>query len=509
MKNNGLGSWLARRARMTPWKTAVVLGDEKWTYAELDNRVVRLANGLRSLGIGKADRVGYLGNNHPAFLETLFATGTLAAVFVPLHIRLAPQDLVHVLNHSGCKAVVFGPEAEPIISQIRKGINTESFISVGEGHGHTPGLASLIDGAPSVRIEETVGLDDLAILAYTSGTTGLPKGVMLSHGNLTWNVINLMSCADFLSDDVVLAQAPLFRMGGLGVTVLPGLFKGATIIITPSVVPEDIPGLIERHRVSVLFGAPAYFQALDRALGGRPTDLSSLRFCICGGDTVPESLIQRWLDRGVQFRQGYGLTEAAPVALLLDRDELLSKNGSAGRTMFFSDVQVFRNDLAAAGPGETGELAVRGPNVTPGYWNDSEATRSRISPDGWLHSGDAARMDEDGHVYVFGRMSDSIRLADKIVHPWEIEKTLATHPAIRECAVVGIPRGDRETLAAFVVIHKGQSLSPEALTGFLGQALPAELVPKRIIFLDALPKNPNGKVLRRQLREKEKETLKA
>jgi fatty-acyl-CoA synthase len=501
MNNIGIGSWMARRARMTPWKTAVVFGDETLTYAELDDRIVRLARGLQSLGIRRGDRIGYLGANHPAFLETLFAAGTLAAVFVPLHIRFAPRDLAHVLNHSECKAVVFGPEAEPIIDRIRKDVNTGTYISAGEGHGNIPSLASAIGRAPSTRIDETVGLDDLAVLAYTSGTTGLPKGVMLSHGNLTWNVVNLMSCADFLSDDVVLAQAPLFRMGGLGVTVLPGLFKGATIVITPTVVPDEIPGLIERHRVSVLFGSPRYFQALDEALARRRADLSSLRFCICGGDTVPETLIRGWLDRGIQFRQGYGLTEAAPVALLLDPEELRTNNGSAGRTMFFSDVQVLRSDLTPAEPGETGELATRGPNVTAGYWNDPEATRARISPDGWLRSGDAARMDGDGHVYVLGRMGDGIRLSGKIVLPSEIEKALAEHPDVRECAVVGIPLGDQDAAVAFVALRPGASPSSEALLAFAKDILPAELVPKRFEFLDALPKNPNGKILRRELRQ--------
>jgi fatty-acyl-CoA synthase len=310
-----------------------------------------------------------------------------------------------------------------------------------------------------------------------------------------------MSCSDFISDDVILTLAPLYRLGGLGVTVLPGLFKGATIVVTPETGPAEILDLIERHRVTVLFGAPALFQDLLAVVGERKPDLSSLRFCICGGDTIPDQLVRNWLALGVQFQQGYGLTEAAPLALLLDKHEMLTKNGAAGRSPFFTEVRVVHSDMADVQAGENGEIVVRGPNVMMGYWNEPEMTNATITDNGWLHTGDAARMDSDGHIYVTGRLKDAITSGNQTVFPSEIEKVLIKYPDVIDCAVTGIPVNGTNEITAFVVLSGDATNSVEQLRTYCERELPSEKVPRRFQLIDAIPRNPNGKILRRKLLE--------
>lgn len=501
INNMGLGSWIGRRCRMTPWKTAIVYQDNSWTYEEFQARIGQLANGLRCLGIRYGDRIGYLGPNHPAFLETMFAAGTLGAVFVPLHFRFSIPDLIHVITNSGCSIVIHDPEAATIIASIRPSVSVREYVIVGEKAGESHSLESVCQGQPPSFDDVNIGLNDLCILSYTSGTTGKPKGVMLSHGNLTWNVFNFMSCSDFLSDDVILTLAPMYRMGGLGVSVLPGLFKGATVVVTPRTDPDETLDLIDQHHVTVLFGSPALFKALLNAHKVRKTELSSLRFCICGGDTVPESLIQDWLDLGVQFQQGYGLTEAAPLVLLLDKEEILSKNGSAGRPAFFTDVRVTGPEMDDINEGQIGEIVVRGPNVTEGYWNEPEKTKATITADGWLRTGDAAHLDSDRDIYVIGRIRDAIAIDGQQVFPSEIEKKLNEHPDILDSAVAGFSDQKKNLIVAFIVLKAGAIPSPETLLDFCRDVLSPQLVPDRIEFVDDLPRNPNGKILRWKLKE--------
>lgn len=501
MDNMGLGSWIERRCRMTPWKTAIIHKDNRRSYEEFQARIGQLANGLHCLGVHRGDRIGYLGPNHPAFLETMFAVGTLGAVFVPLHYRFSLPDLIHVLNNSGCSIVIHDAEAAPIIASLRPSVGVREYVMVGDKRGESHSLQSVCQGQSPVFDDISVGLNDLCLLSYTSGTTGKPKGVMLSHGNLTWNVFNFMSCSDFLSDDVILTLAPLYRMGGLGVSVLPGLFKGATVVVTPQVDPDGILDLIDRHGVTVLFGSPSLFRALLDAHKVRKTNLSSLRFCICGGDTVPESLIEGWLDLDVQFQQGYGLTEAAPLVLLLDKEEILSKNGSAGRPAFFTDVRVVDPEMNDIGEGQSGEIVVRGPNVTQGYWNDPTRTEATVTADGWLHTGDAAHLDSDRDIYVIGRIRDAIPIEGQQVFPSEIEKKLYDHPDILDSAVAGFSDQNKNLIVAFIVPKAGVAPSSATLLDFCRGVLPPQLVPDRIIFVDDLPRNPNGKIIRWKLKE--------
>ncbi|MCG6989910.1 MAG: AMP-binding protein [Gemmatimonadetes bacterium] len=305
MQNLGLGRWVATRARSAPHRVALVHGDRSWTYREMDARVTRLAHGLASLGVGRGDRVAWLGSNHPAFLETLFATSTLGAVLAPVNHRLAPSDVAWIVRDAGARALVGFGELLSMAPEVQARVAV-----LGAARGAVD-YEELIGNAIDTPIEEPAGLDDLCMLPYTSGTTGRPKGVMLTHGNVTWNAINFLSVADVLSDDVTIAIAPFWRTGGTGVNVLPVLFMGGTVVVPTSSDADEILGLIERHGVTVGFAGPSLLEALVRSDRWPTAELSSVRFFVTGGAPVPERLIRTFLDRGVTFLPGYGLSEAS------------------------------------------------------------------------------------------------------------------------------------------------------------------------------------------------------
>jgi fatty-acyl-CoA synthase len=495
MKDRGVGSWIERRARITPSRVALVSDEKPFTYAELSTRVRRLANGLRTLGVQRGDRVAWLGPNHHAFLETLFASAKLGATLSPLNHRLDPAVLGRVLEDSAPRVAVMKTTVAdvPIPPPIQSRVVIDA---AGDG---TVAYERLVAESPDDPIDEEVGLNDLCMLPYTSGTTGSPKGVMLTHGNVTWNVVNFLSSTDFLADDVTIAIAPFFRVGGTGVNVLPVLFKGGTVVIPHAFDPDEILRLIERHRVTVGFGNPDLLDALTRSPVWRVADLSSIRVFFTGGAPVPERLIRTYFERGVTFVQGYGLSEAAPLALLLDQESALQKAGSAGKPPLFVDVRIVGPDGTECASGVTGELLVRGPNVMAGYWNRPEAPSLIIDEEGWLRTGDAARADEDGYIWIVDRVEDAYVSMGKVVYPGDIERVLALHPSVAEAGVAGLVRGEGRVGRAFVVPAEGPEIDANDLLAFCRERLKTHELPESVTVVERLPRNSVGKLLRHEL----------
>lgn len=497
MRNQGLGSWTARRARKTPDAVAVIHQETRYTYAGLHERSTRLAHHLRALGVRRGDRVAFIAPNHPAFLESLFATGQLGAVFVPLNTRLAERELDHCVSDCGASILIHAPTCT----------------SVGPGRVATLRVTIPIDdayerivGGAAVPepIDEPAALGDTCLIMYTSGTTGLAKGAQLTHGNITWNSINVLVDTDFAHDEVTLVSAPLFHTAALNMTCLPTLLKGGTVILEAAFDPARTLALVERHRVTVMFGVPAMYRSLAAEPGFADADLSSVRSLMCGGAPVPEPLIRTYLERGLCFVQGYGATEASPGVLLLDRDHALSKAGTAGVPHFFTDVRVRTMDGRPAGTGERGEIEVQGPNVMRGYWGNPEATAQALR-DGWLGTGDVATVDADGYVKVVDRVKDMIISGGENVYPAEVEEIFYTHPAVAECAVIGVP-DERwgEVGRAVVVLREGatggDAIAAELLDHLAGR-LAKYKIPKSVVFVDALPRSGAGKILKAKLRE--------
>ena len=375
----------------------------------------------------------------------------------------------------------------------------QALVAVGAGAEDVLDYEQLVAESPDEPIDEPIGLDDLCLLPYTSGTTGDPKGVMLTHGNLTWNVVNLLSIADFRSDDVTIAIAPFFRVGGTGVNVLPVLFKGGTVVVPGAFGADEVLRLMERHRVTIGFGNPDSLEALVRSPLWPTADLSKIRVILTGGAPVPERLVGTYVERGITLLQGYGLSEAAPLVLLLDEESALRKSGSAGKPPLFVDVRIVQSEGTTGGPGETGELLVRGPNVMAGYWNRPHATRRVIDQDGWLHTGDAARVDDDGYVSIVDRVEDAFVSSGTVVYPGDVQRVLVQHPAVADAGVVGVSGPVGEVGLAFVVLATGWTVSEEELLAFCRQRLAPHQVPASVSFLQQLPRSSVGKLLRAEL----------
>ncbi len=511
MRDNGLGSWPRRRARMTPAKVALVQDGRGTTYADLHRGCTRLAHGLRGRGVAAGDRVAFLGLNSVEMVLAMLATAKLGAVFVPMNTRLAEPELLHILGDSGARLLLVEdgfvvPDQSGTGGPAGTAGPAVEIVTFSRGQGRGLDALAADDDA---EIDEPVGLDDLFMIQYTSGTTGRPKGVMLSHGNIVWNVYNLLVDIDLTSEEIALVTAPLFHTAALNQLLFPTLLKGGTALVEAKFDPVRAIELIETERVTVLFGVTSMYLALAAAERFADADLTSLRLALSGGAPIPESVLRTWLDRGLMIVQGYGLTEASPGATMLRVADGVRKLGSAGTSCFFTDVRLARpgEDVAAGtargfvGTGEAGEVLVSGPNVTRGYWRDDGATEAAFTGE-WLHTGDLATLDEEGYLRVVDRLKDMYISGGENVYPAEVERALYSHPAVAECAVVGVPDETwGEVGRAFVVVRGGAEVDATALIAHLETRLARYKLPKSVVVVAELPHNASGKLMKSGLRK--------
>ncbi|MFI2240525.1 long-chain fatty acid--CoA ligase [Streptomyces chrestomyceticus] len=499
MYDEGIGAWAARRARRTPHRTAVVHGDgRRISYAGLYAHATRIAHTLRRHGVRKGDRVGFLGPNRPEFLASLFATGLLGAVFVPFNVRLGPPELAYQLTDCGARLLLRTGRSPG--APAGTGVPVVVVDATGEA-------------APAPPVEETVTPDDPCLILYTSGTTGRPKGAVLTHANLTWNAVNVLIDMDLTADETALIAAPLYHAAALGMQALPVLLKGGTCVLMESFDAGAALGAVERHRVTSLFGVPTMFRRIAAHPRWPDADLSSLRTLVCGGAQVPEALAGTYARRGLVLRQGYGMTEAAPGVLLTPPGPVGVAPGPAGVPHLFTDVRVVvpgsngpagpaGGETADAAVGETGELLVRGPNVMAGYWNRPRESAAAVT-DGWLHTGDAARADADGGVTVVDRIKEMIISGGENIYPAEVEHALLAHPDVADCAVIPVPDTEwGEVGRAVLVAAPGVVLDPEEVLASLSGRLAGYKIPRSAVVAPDLPRTGTGKAVRRQLKDR-------
>jgi fatty-acyl-CoA synthase len=488
----GLGSWPARRAAISPDRTAFVFAGQQTTYAQFADRVNRLARQLRGSGVRPGDRVAYLGPNHPALVETMFATYAAGGIFVPINFRLTAREIDYVLGHSGARLLVHAPECASAVGASERVPDLTAVALDDYETWLTAGTATPLDVVTAAN--------DPACILYTSGTTGRPKGAVLTHDNLVWNTYNLLVCVDVAGDEVALLNAPLFHVAALNQCLLPTFLKGGCSVIMPAWDVDGCYDLIARHRVTWMFGVPTMYADLAASPRWSTADLTSVRRLLVGGAAVPEALIRIFQERGLAFCQGYGMTETAPGATFLEAPESATHPGSAGAPVFFTDVRCVRPDLTSTDPGEPGEVLVRGPNVTPGYWNDPAATRDAFTGD-WLRTGDVAVVDAYGHFHIVDRIKDMYVSGGENVYPAEVEAVLFEHPAVAEAAVVGVP-DDRwgETGRAFVVPAPGHRVEAGELLTFLADRLARYKIPRYVDVVDGLPRTGSTKVRKGELR---------
>jgi fatty-acyl-CoA synthase len=504
VRNAGLGSWPERRLLISPDRDAIWFEGTTTSHAGFAFRVRRVAAALAALGVVSGDRVTWTGGNHPSALETLYACGQLGAIWVPLNARLAAPEAEFVLTHSGASVVVHGRDHGELADALRDRLPAVRHWVAAEppsdgGSGCLPYEELLADADPEPR-DEPVALDDPCLIMYTSGTTGRPKGAVLTHGNMTWNAVNQLLGFDLAQDERTLALAPLFHIGGLNGTVNPTLLRGGCAVLVRRFDPAETLAVIEEQRVNSFFAVPTMLDAMAREPGFATRDLSALRTIGAAGAPLPLPTLRTWLARGVTMQQAYGMTETAPGATVLDSADAERKVGSAGKPVFFTDVRVLRPDGSQADPGEVGEIVIQGPNVMAGYWNEPEQTAAVIR-DGWYHSGDAGSVDDEGFLYVRDRYKDMIISGGENVYPAEVESALLELPEVLEAAVIGVPDPRwGEVGLAVVVPVPGTVPDPEALRIGLRARLAAFKVPTYVELADELPRTAAGKVRKPDLR---------
>lgn len=485
---------------MTPSTPALRQDGNTVTYAQLDALVTRTAHGLRARGVERGDRVAFLGSNSVEFVVCMFAVARLGAVFLPLNTRLARPEIAYILTDGAPRFVVVADDFDHMLDAPQLAGSTDDTVRITQQGG--TGLGDLL-GDDDEAIDEPIGLDDLFMIQYTSGTSGRPKGVMLTHANVTWNVYNLIVDADIASDEVALVTAPLFHTAALNQVLFPTLLKGGTALIEATFDPDRALDLIERYGVTLLFGVTSMYLALTKSPRWATADLRTLRSAISGGAPIPLSLLETWRDRGVGIIQGYGLTEASPGATMLRAHDPTDKLGSAGTPCFFSDLHVAGVGGVPSAAGAPGEILVQGPNVSPGYWRNEKATEAAFLDDGWLRTGDLGRVDEDGALYVVDRLKDMFISGGENVYPAEVEQAIYRHPAVAEVAVIGVP-DERwgEVGRAVVVVRDGQSLDEATLLSHLEGRLARYKIPRSVRFVDGLPHNASGKLQKSAVRKR-------
>ncbi|MDP3714359.1 MAG: long-chain fatty acid--CoA ligase [Mycobacteriales bacterium] len=502
--DRGIGSWVTKRAHLSGDVTALVFGERRVTYAELDRRTDQLARALRGLGVRKGDRVGALLLNSPAFLETMLATAKLGAVFVPMNLRLTPPEVGYLLADSGADVFVCsGPLAAVGRAALaEEGVRVRHRV-LADGAAEDGELAfeELLGTGEARALGSDVAGSDLSCLMYTSGTTGRPKGAMLTHDNHLWNVVNALSFGRGLgAGDVTVTVAPMFHIGGLGVHTLPLLYIGGRNVILPSFDPAQTLATMARERATVQFMVPAMWAALMAVPDFASHDLSALELAVSGGAPCPLPVIEFFQGMGVPFQEGFGMTETAPGVSVLDAERVKEKAGSIGRPMFHVEARIADEADVDVATGEVGELLVRGPNVFAGYWGLPEATAEAFRG-GWFHTGDLGRMDAEGYITLVDRKKDMIISGGENVYPIEVEQVLYRHEAVQEVAVVGVP-DERwgETPVAVVAPAPGAEVVPEQLIAYARERLAHFKCPTRVEVVDALPRNATGKVLKTELR---------
>jgi fatty-acyl-CoA synthase len=530
--------WLDKRARLTPHSIGLVDAGtgQELTYAAWNAAANRTAGFLRSLGVRKGDLVSVHATNCVAYLDLLFACGKLGAILHNLNWRLTPAELGQIIADARPRVLLYTLDWRERVDALRPALsgNVEHVVAIeapwasaqpdddrtwddrawAERDQHPDELA----GRPALT------MDDPWVIFYTGGTTGLPKGAIMTHGNMTWNSVNTVMSWGLTAAHTAPLQLPLFHVGGTNIFTVPMVHVGGKTIVCRGFDVDQTFDLIERGGVTHYVAVPTMYIMMQQHPRWATTDFSRLELVISGGAPCPLPVMEAFWARGVSFKVGYGLTEAAANNFWLPAEEVRRRPGSVGFPLFHIDMKIVASEDPAGrecGPDEVGELLIRGPHVTPGYWNRPEAT-AEVLKDGWLHTGDMARRDADGFFYIMGRSKDMFISGGENVYPAEIESVLHAHPAVAEAAVIGVPHEIwGEVGRAFVARERaarpgagagagaepgadsgaepGAEIDEAALIAFLRERLAKYKIPHRIIFVESLPKTAVGKLDKKQL----------
>ena len=495
-----VGSYLARRAILNPDGEGLVCEDVRLTWSQGNARANRLCHAMRRLGIGHGDRVGLLALNEPEYLDMFYGLGKIGAILVPINYRLAGPEMQYILSDSGVRALVFGPENVDVVDSFRRDIPAEHFIALGEDPPEWASSYEVLTQDESGEEPELVGGDDDVItILYTSGTTGRPKGAMLTHNNYFFSATNLIATLGDLGQTSLLVL-PLFHIGGIG-NVLLNPQTGIRCVMLKSLDPKRMLELIQEESVNVFGSVPTLLQILKMVPDFEKYDWSSVQKVFVYAAPLPVSLLEEYAEAGIEVRNLYGMTESCGSGTVIDGEHSMLKAGSCGLPEFLAEVKVVDDNGEEVGPEEMGEVVIRADFVMKGYWNNPEATAQTIK-DGWLYTGDIARRDSDGFFYIMDRKKDMIISGGENIYPAEIEDLLLGHPKVVDVGVIGFPiEMWGEAVKAIVVVMPGEDLSEDELIDWCKGKIGKFKTPKKIEFADELPRTPTGKILKRVLRE--------
>jgi fatty-acyl-CoA synthase len=499
--------WVRRWAELDPARIALIFGDIEMTYGELDQRVDAVCCWLQSAGIEKGDRTSVLLRNCPEFLEMYLACSRLGSIFVPLNFRLSSEELRYLVTHCRPRVLVFGNEFQDSLD----GLDDIGHISVsvrpGSGGAHVDGdtldyrtcMLSYLGRRP--RITPSMGpldAEEPQVIMYTSGTTGMPKGAVLSHRKTFFNCLNAEMFFELTSRDVMLIVTPLFHSGALFIQASPCLYKGATMVIHEAFSPAKVFADIERYGVTKFQGVTTIYRRLLEVAPAERCDVSTLQVCAVGGEPVASQLIEDCLSAGLPIRQIMGQTETS-ILLWASEDELLERPGTVGRPVFHAEVDLHDDQGRMVESGRTGEIVVRGSITMNEYWRDPDRSE-QIMRGGWLRTGDLATRDEDGYFYLVDRAKDMYISGGENVYPAEVERVLVQHPDVSEAAVVGcVDERWGEVGHAFVMLRPGAAPTAEGILRFCDGRLAKYKIPARVTVCDDLPRTATGKVKKYQL----------
>lgn len=499
---------LSKRADLTPDREALydLHTGKRYTFAELNERANRTANFLRErYEVQKGDRVSILAQNCLPFVDLLFGLGKIGAIFAPLNWRLTARELVYIVNDLQPRLLICGLEYQSVLDEMRAEIEVEHYISL-EGAEIAGAVAyeDLLEQAEKSEPKRPVfeGDDGYCIL-YTSGTTGKPKGAVLPHRQVLWNAINTVVSWGLCESDISPILTPMFHSGGLFVFLVPLFYAGGRIVLARNFDPEESLKVIVDEKCTVILGVPTLFQVWMNSPIFAQADFSHVHFFISGGAPCPPKLIEAWSrTKNVTMRQGYGLTEVGVNCFSMTDEEALRKAGSVGKPIFHSQMRLVDTEGNDVPRGETGELIISGPTVCAGYWRNSEATAEALV-DGWFHTGDMARQDQDGYFYIAGRYKDMIISGGENIYAAEVEAVFREHDAVADAALIGQPDEKWGEIGLMIVALKPeQSVAEEELQEFCTERLARYKIPKKVEIVDELPYSPYGKVMKVELREK-------
>lgn len=501
-----IGATLRSTARRVPDREALIFGDTRYTYAELDAQVDRIAGALAAQGIAKGDRLALMATNSDRFVIVFYAAHRLGAIFVPINPASAAPEIDYLVRDSGAAALVFDAAVAPVVrtavgNGLPESLRTLAMSEV-EGFPDLFALADIVECPPAeIAVDDT---DDAQIL-YTSGTTGSPKGALFDNYRAMWVGAATIGTCGMRDGDRFLHVAPLYHAAELCLMLIPGTLIGATHVVLAGFEPAKVLETLERERITMFFGVPTMYQFLLRVPDASARDLSAWRTGLFGAAPMPasavEQLVATWPE--VNFMQLCGQTEGGPGGIFSNREQVLERPDASGRqALMLSECRIVDVDGADVAPGEVGELILRGETVMKGYWNKPEATAATIV-DGWLHTGDLARLDPDGYMTLVDRLKDLIITGGRNVYSIEVENAIAAHSGILDSAVIARPHAEYgESIVAVAVVQEGIDLTLEGLREFCRDQISSYKLPHELIVVTEIPRNPSGKILKKVLRER-------